>query len=195
MAKFSQFSNWLKSLFFHFSMPLTYKKPNIYSQIFQMSGHLLLWDSKDLLLSSVSSNLKSAHWKTTLVTQITEADPNFPTIRWPLHLGRSSFGNVKPTLVPQEGSQAHQKLVTKTHCEIEEQHTLERVLQLQLQFHWVQLQLQCHWVQCEGYIQNNFAWKTILAIPPNLLSFCLGATYVLLSLINLKQCHLASESR
>ena len=44
--------------------------------------------------------------------------------------------------------------------------------------------------------QNNFTWKTILAMPPNLLSFCLGATYnVLPSPKNLKRWHLASESR
>ena len=141
----------------------------------------------DHLVSSVSPNLISGHWKATLVTQITEAELNFPKIRWPLHLGRSGFGNVKPTPVPEEGSQAHHKLVTKTHCEIEEEHTLHRVLQLQLQ---------CHWVQCEGYIQNSFTWKTILAVPPNLLSFCLGVTYnVLPSPINSKRWHLASESR
>ena len=34
MTKYSQFNNRLEFLFFGFSMPLTYKKPNIYSQIF-----------------------------------------------------------------------------------------------------------------------------------------------------------------
>ena len=63
-----------------------------------------------------------------------------------LHLGRSGFGNVKPTPVPEEGSQAYRKLVTKTHREIKEEHNLEGALQLQLQ---------CHWVQWEGYIQNS----------------------------------------
>ena len=99
------------------------------------SGHLDLRDSMDHLVSSVCPNLISGHWKATLVTQITEAELNFPKIRWPLHLGRSGFGNVKPTPVPEEGSQAHHKLVTKTHCEIEEEHALDRVLQLQLQCH------------------------------------------------------------
>ena len=87
----------------------------------------------------------------------------------------------------KEGSEAHHKLVTKAHREIEEEHNLERALQLQLQ---------CHWMQWESYIQNNFTWKTILAMPPNLLSFCLGATYsVLPSPSNLKRWHLASKSR
>ena len=154
---------------------------------FKISGHLLLRDSKYPLVSTVSPSLKSWHWKATSVTQITEAQLNFRKIRGPLNLGRSGLGSVKPTPVPKEGSQAHHKLVTKTHREIEEEHNLERALQLQLQ---------CHWVQWEGYIQNHFSWKTILAMPPNLLSFCLGATYnVLPSPKNLKQWHLASESR
>ena len=77
-------------------------------------------------------------------------------------------------------------LVTKTYREIEEEHNSERALQLQLQ---------CHWVQWESYTKN-FIWKTILAMPPNLLSFCLGTTYnVLPSPKNLKRWHLASESR
>ena len=58
------------------------------------------------------------------------------------------------------------------------------------------LQLQCHWAQWEGNIQKNLTWKTYLVMPPNLLSFCLGATYnVLPSPKNLKRWHLASESR
>ena len=51
-------------------------------------------------------------------------------------------------------------------------------------------------MQWECYIKNNFTWKTIFAMPPNLLSFCLGATYnVLPSPSNLKWWHLARESR
>ena len=82
---------------------------------------------------------------------------------------------------------SHRKLVTKTHREIEEEQNLERALQLQLQ---------CHWTQWEGYIQNNLTWKTYLVMPPNLLSFCLGATYnVLASPKSLKRWQLVTESR
>ena len=87
-----------------------------------MSGYLLLWDSNDPLVSPVSPSLKSGHRKATSATQVTEAELNFHKIREPLHLGRSSFGNVKPTPLPEEASQAYHKLVTKTHGEIEEEH-------------------------------------------------------------------------
>ena len=107
----------------------------------KISGHLLLQDSKDPLVSSVSPSLKGEFWKATSATQITEAELNFRKIGGPLHLGRSGLGNVKPTPVPKEWSQAHHKLLTKTHRETEEEHNLERALQLQLR---------CHWVQWEG---------------------------------------------
>ena len=43
---------------------------------------------------------------------------------------------------------------------------------------------------------KHLTWKTILAMPPNLLSLCLGATYNdLPSPSNLKRWHLAPESR
>ena len=187
MSKCSHFNNGFNSLFFDFSMPLTCKKPNIYFQIYQNSAHLLFRDSKDPLVSSVSPKLKSGLWEVTSDTQITEAELNFRKIRGPLHEGRSGLGNVNPTSFSEEGSQAHCKLVTKFHLEIEEKYNLER---------YQQLQLQCHWVQREGYIQNNFTWKTILAMLPNLLPLYLGATYnVLSSPSNLKRWHLASESR
>ena len=94
----------------------------------KISGHLLLRDSKDPLVSSVSPSLKSGHWKATSATQITEAELNFCQIRGLLDLGRSSLGSIKPTPVAEEGSQAHHKVVAKTHREIDEDHNLERAL-------------------------------------------------------------------
>ena len=70
----------------------------------KISGYLLLRDSKDRLVSSISPSLKSGHWKATSATQITEAELNFHKIRGPLHLSRSVLGSVKPTPVPEEGS-------------------------------------------------------------------------------------------
>ena len=114
MAKYSHFNNRLKFLFFDSPCPLPKKSLRSILKSSKISGHLLLRDSKDPLVSSVSPNLKTGHWKATSATQITEAELNFCKIRGPLHLGRSGLGNVKPTAVPEEGSQAHCKLVAKT---------------------------------------------------------------------------------
>ena len=37
--------------------------------------------------------------------------------------------------------------------------------------------LQCQWSNWISYIQNDLKWADILAMPPNLLSFCLNATF------------------
>ena len=59
MAKYSQFNNRLKFLFFNFSLPLTYRKRNINSKI---KGHLKDQRiSKDPLVSLVLPSLKSDH--------------------------------------------------------------------------------------------------------------------------------------
>ena len=75
------------------------------------------------------------------------------------------------------------------------EHNLERERERERE-RALQLQLQSHWVQWEEYIQNNFIWETILAMPHNLLYFCFGTTYnVLRSPKNLKRLHLPWESR
>ena len=41
----------------------------------------------------------------------------------------------------------------------------------------VQLQVQGQLSQWVNYIQNNFSWKSLLALPVNLVSFCLASTF------------------
>ena len=66
----------------------------------------------------------------------------------------------------------------------EEQHS-ERALQLTLQ---------CQWMSWENYIKNDLSWSNILAMPPNLLSFCISSTYnVLPSPSNLNRWRLSSD--
>ena len=70
----------------------------------EISRYLLIQDSKDPLVSLVSPNLKSGHWKATSALQITEAELIFHKIKGLLHLGRSGPENVKPTPVLEKGS-------------------------------------------------------------------------------------------
>ena len=41
----------------------------------------------------------------------------------------------------------------------------------------VQLQVQGQWTRWLNYIQQDFSWATLMAMPPNLTSFCLASTY------------------
>jgi ubiquitin C-terminal hydrolase len=55
--------------------------------------------------------------------------------------------------------------------------------------------LQCQWVNWTSYIQNDLRWADILAMPPNLLSFCLNATFnTLPSPANLQRMQVQTEN-
>ena len=58
----------------------------------------------------------------------------------------------------------------------------------------VQLSVQGQWTNWCDYVQNDLSWKVIWALPPNLLAFCLGATYnTLPSPSNLKRWRIKSD--
>ena len=55
--------------------------------------------------------------------------------------------------------------------------------------------MQGQWTRWENYVKNDLSWSSILAIPPNLLSFCLSSTYdVLPSPSNLRRWRICSEA-
>ena len=59
----------------------------------------------------------------------------------------------------------------------------------------LQLQLQGQWTRWENYVKNDLSWNSLLAMPANLLSFCLASTYdVLPSPSNLKRWRICTES-
>ena len=41
----------------------------------------------------------------------------------------------------------------------------------------VQLSLQGNWMKWCDYVKQDLSWKTVLALPQCLISFCIGATY------------------
>ena len=43
------------------------------------------------------------------------------------------------------------------------------------------IKLQGQWTRWLNYIQQNFSWKSLLAMPVNLTSFCISSTYETLS--------------
>ena len=59
----------------------------------------------------------------------------------------------------------------------------------------VQLHLEGYCTNWCDFVKNDLSWKTLLAIPSSLISFCLGATFdTLPSLSNLKRWRLITES-
>ena len=59
----------------------------------------------------------------------------------------------------------------------------------------VQLQVQGQWTRWLNYIQQDFSWATLMAMPPNLTSFCLASTFdTLPSPTNLKRWIITTEA-
>ena len=66
----------------------------------------------------------------------------------------------------------------------------------QLYIKSIQQGIQSSWTQWKDYIQRDLRWKNLLAGPPALTSFCIGATYgTLASPANLKRWGLSSDGR
>ena len=153
----------------------------------KISGHLLLRDSKDPLVSGSKPDLKSGSWKVKEAVRSAEAELLFKTIIGPPQFGRAGLGTSQITTIP-ETKQCHdyRKLISDTSKEINEDDYMCKALQLQVQGQWTR------W---ENYIKNDLSWNSILAMPPNLLSFCLASTYdVLPSPSNLKRWRISTES-
>ena len=134
----------------------------------KISGHLLLRDSTDPIVSAANPKIKVGKWRPETATSIAEAELNYQQIRGPVYQGNLGLGTVKPTVIPPKRSHAYRNLVSSTSQNIEQEKDIDRALKLQLQ---------CHWMSWENYIKTNFSWKNILALPPNLISFCISATY------------------
>ena len=153
----------------------------------KISGHLLLRDSRDPLVSSYKPDLKSGPWKAEYAVNSAEAELHLRTIRGPPQFGRAGLGLLKSSPIPNDKqSHEYRKLISVTSREIDEETNISKASQLQIQGQWTR------W---ENYVKNDLSWRSILAMPPNLLHFCLSSTYdVLPSPSNLKRWRICTES-
>ena len=59
----------------------------------------------------------------------------------------------------------------------------------------LQMQIQGQWTRLLNYIQQDFSWATLMAMPANLTSFCLTSTFdTLSSPINLKRWRITTDA-
>ena len=109
----------------------------------------------------------------------------FKQMQGPRQVGRNGLGIAKLPPIPEKNTYDYRKLVSTTSRQINEEEHSQKALQLTLQ---------CHWMSWENYIKYNLSWSNILAMPPNLLSFCIASTYnVLPSPSNLNRWQLSSD--
>ena len=152
----------------------------------KISGHLLLRDSSDPLVSSAVPKLRSGKWKVEEAVTAAEAELNFKKVCGITQVNKAGFGINKAVKIAQKGTNSYRRQVSATSKGIDEEGHLSKALSLQVQGSWTA------WV---NYVKNDLSWKTILATPPNLLSFCLAATFdVLPSPSNLHRWHINTEA-
>ena len=72
---------------------------------------------------------------------------------------------------------------------------LEEAEEEKYQAKTVQFSVQCQWTKWCTYIRMDHSWKTLLAMPQQLVSFCFGATYDTLPFSsNLHRWHIKPEA-
>ena len=102
----------------------------------KISGHLLLRNSKDLLVAAINPVLKSGSWKVKDAVRSAESELAFQTIRGPPQFGRAGLGTTKSEGMPAKRTHQYRKLVSVTSKEIDEESNMRKALQLQLQGQW-----------------------------------------------------------
>ena len=138
----------------------------------KISGHLLLCDSQDSLVANCVSQLKTSSWPVGEAVASTETDAKNKLVSGHYQFGRKGLGySPGPKIPSNKSSKLYHKFISSHYKNIDDIYSISKAVQLQVQGQWTQ------WV---NYIQNDFSWKTLLALPVNLVSFCLASTFDLL---------------
>ena len=128
----------------------------------KVSGHFLLRKSSDPCVSGTSIDLKSGNCKVSDAVKDADSTLEFKKIVGYHLSNRAGFGSKSTP------DNAYRKLLSSIVQETDQQ---------KLQAKAAQLSLQGQWIKWWNFLRLDPSWKTMLAIPKSLLSFCLGATY------------------
>ena len=126
-------------------------------------------DSEDLSINNCTPKLKSGSWKVEEAVKTAESDIQHQLLCGKPQFGRTGLGFIKSKpLISNDASHEYRKQVSDCFKEIDDTYSISKAVQLQVQGQWTR------WL---NYIQQDFSWNSLLATPPNLLSFCISATY------------------
>ena len=91
-----------------------------------------------------------------------------------------------PKTPSNKSTKLYRKFISNHYKNIDDTYSISKAMQLQAQGQWTQ------WI---NYIQNNFLWKSLLALPVNLVSFCLGSGFdVLPSPSNIRRWKISTDA-
>ena len=100
---------------------------------------------------------------------------------------RYGLGHIKTSKVKSDkSSRDYRTFISSHHKETDDTYAISKAVQLKVQGQWTR------WL---NYIQQNFSWKSLLAMPVNLTSFCISSPYdTLPSPSNLKSWKLTTQA-
>ena len=102
-------------------------------------------------------------------------------------LTKAGLGLVPQKPIPAEGSKEYRDLVVSMVKKEEDERLYTAA---------IQQGIQGQWTRWKGFIQRDLRWKNVMAGPPALTGFCLGATYgTLATPANLKRWGLSGDSK
>ena len=134
----------------------------------KISGDLLLRDSKDPLVSSCVPKLQTGTWKVEDDSLSCENDIKISHVCGNANHIRHGLGYTTATKVPKNKSSKHYRRYISVHHEtIDDTYNFSKTVQLQVQGQWTRWMI---------YVQQDFSWASLMAIPPNLISLCLAST-------------------
>ena len=129
-------------------------------------------NSQDPLVANCASQLKTGSWPVGEAVASTETDAKNKLVSGHYQFGRKGLGYSPGPKIPyNKSSKLYHKFISSRYKNIDDIYSISKAVQLQVQGQWTQ------WV---NYIQNDFSWKSLLALPLNLVSFCLASTFDIL---------------
>ena len=141
--------------------PLPIKSLSSIKKSAKVSGQLLLQESADPYVSEAKVLLKSGNWSASEAVEEAKKRLNFKQILGYHQCHRAGFGSISIPEVPPKHSYAYRKLLTSMVEEAEEE---------KYQAKAVQLSVQGQWTKWCSYVCMDLSWKTLLAMPQQLLS-------------------------
>ena len=167
--------------------PLPIKSLSSALKASKISGHLLLRNSKDPLVSSCVPKLQTGTWKVEDAVLPCENNTKISQVCGNGHHNRHGLEYTTTPKVPKNKSSKHyQRYISVHHETIDDTYGFSKAVQLQIQGHWTR------WM---NYVQQDFSWASLMAMPA-ITSFCLASTYDTLPFpTNLKRCRITTETK
>ena len=149
--------------------PLPIKSLSSALKASKISGHIYKYtNSQDPLVSSCVPKLQTGTWKIEDAVLSGENDIKISQVCGNGHHNKHGLGYItKPKVPKNQSSKHHRRYISDHHKTVDDTYAFSKVVQLQVQGQWTR------WVY---YVQQDFSWASLLAMPANLTSFCLAST-------------------